>query len=219
MTAAVMKHMALNFTKLDKFEGVDFRGWQEKMHFFLFNMSVVYMLTTSIPKDGENSTIKQIRRRNKWENDDYVCRANDDERVANDLNKDKSDSSSSSVSGSNINTVDSGNDADNNDGEPKSYFEASKYHHWTNAMNKEIDALLRNGSWEMVQLPKGRKAIGIKWIYKIKFRSSGEIDRYKARLVAQGFGQNEGINYEEKFSPVVKMVTVRSLLNIVVSMS
>ncbi|GJQ98097.1 ribonuclease H-like domain-containing protein [Tanacetum coccineum] len=90
--------------------------------------------------------------------------------------------------------------------EPKSYFEASKYHHWTNAMNQEIDALLRNGSWEMVQLPKGRKAIGIKWIYKIKFMSSGEIDGYKARLVAQGFGQNEGINYEEKFSPVVKMV-------------
>ncbi|GKE47182.1 ribonuclease H-like domain-containing protein, partial [Tanacetum coccineum] len=68
--------------------------------------------------------------------------------------------------------------------EQKSYFEAFKYHHWTNAMNQEIDALLRNGSWEMVQLPKGRKAIGIKWIYKIKFRSSGEIDGYKARLVA-----------------------------------
>ncbi|GKC77671.1 ribonuclease H-like domain-containing protein, partial [Tanacetum coccineum] len=130
---------------------------------------------------------------------EYPEIANDDERVANDLNKDKSDSSSSSVSGSNINTadfpVDSGNDADSNDGEPKSYFEASKYHHWTNAMNQEIDALLRNGSWEMVQLLKGRKAIGIKWIYKIKFRSNGEIDGYKARLVAQGFGQNEEVVY------------------------
>ncbi|GJU84366.1 ribonuclease H-like domain-containing protein [Tanacetum coccineum] len=93
----------------------------------------------------------------------------------------------------------------NKTGEPKSYFEASKYPHWTDAMNQEIDALLRNGTWKIVDLPKGRKAIGSKWIYKIKFRSSGQIDRYKARLVAQGFSQKEGIDDEETFSPVVKM--------------
>nr|GEX39782.1 ribonuclease H-like domain-containing protein [Tanacetum cinerariifolium] len=89
----------------------------------------------------------------------------------------------------------------------------------TDAMNQEMDAILRNGTWEIVKLPKGRKAIGSKWIYKIKFRSSGEIDRYKARLVAQGFGQKEWIDYEETFSLVVKMVTIRCLLNIAVSMS
>ncbi|GJX83873.1 ribonuclease H-like domain-containing protein [Tanacetum coccineum] len=203
--------------------------------------------------------------------------SNDDERVANDLNKDKSDSSSSSMSGCNINSsdfpVDSGNDADSSDDlvptqneevatleenifsegnldqnprlsqcvqnirrssrqsvfprnyndfvveakvkyglekyvgyskinseifgfvtqlnktrEPKTYFEASNYSHWTDAMNKEMDVLLRNDIWELVDLPEGRKAIG-------------------------------RIDYEETFSPVVKMVTVRCLLNIVVSMS
>ncbi|GKA93034.1 ribonuclease H-like domain-containing protein [Tanacetum coccineum] len=82
-----------------------------------------------------------------------------------------------------------------------------------------MDALFRNGTWKLVDLPEGGKAIRSKWIYKIKFMSSGEIDRYKARLVAQGFGQKERIDYVETFSPVVKMVTIKCLLNIVVSMS
>ncbi|GKE33150.1 ribonuclease H-like domain-containing protein, partial [Tanacetum coccineum] len=72
---------------------------------------------------------------------------------------------------------------------------------------------------EIVESPEGKKAIGSKWFYKIKFKSSGEINRYKARLVAQGFGQKEGIDYEETFFVVVKMLTVRCLLNIVVCMS
>ncbi|GJV40274.1 putative RNA-directed DNA polymerase, partial [Tanacetum coccineum] len=96
---------------------------------------------------------------------------------------------------------------------------SSRSEKYIDAINQEMNALLRNGTWELVESPEGRKAIGSKWIYKIKFRSSGEIDRYKARLVAQGFGQKEGIDYEETFSPVVKMVTVRCLLNIVVLMS
>ncbi|GJY67229.1 ribonuclease H-like domain-containing protein [Tanacetum coccineum] len=156
---------------------------------------------------------------------DWHCRighpanpiSNDDERVANDLNKGKSDSSSCSVFGSNINTVDFsvdyGNDVDSSDDlvatleefffsednldqNPsssqgvqnirrslrQSVFSRNyndfvveskvKYGH-----EKYIDALLRKGTWELVDLPEGRKAIGSKWIYKIKFRSSGEIDR------------------------------------------
>ncbi|GJU62795.1 hypothetical protein Tco_1368257 [Tanacetum coccineum] len=72
MDAAAMKHMASNFAKLDKFEGVDFKRWQEKMHFFLSNMSVVYVLTTPILKDGgDNPTVEQVRKRAKWDNDDY----------------------------------------------------------------------------------------------------------------------------------------------------
>nr|GEW17380.1 zinc finger, CCHC-type [Tanacetum cinerariifolium] len=66
--------MTLNFSKLDKFEKVDFRRWQKKMYLLLSSMIVVYVLTTPIPKDGENATMKLIRKRNKWDNDDYVCR-------------------------------------------------------------------------------------------------------------------------------------------------
>ncbi|GJU75356.1 zinc finger, CCHC-type containing protein [Tanacetum coccineum] len=72
---AAMKHMASNFAKLEKFEGVDFRRWKKKMHFFLSSMSLVYMLTALMPKDGgENPIVDQVRKRAKWDNDDYVCR-------------------------------------------------------------------------------------------------------------------------------------------------
>ncbi|GJT27307.1 zinc finger, CCHC-type containing protein [Tanacetum coccineum] len=75
MAVAAIKHMASNFAKLDKFEGVDFRRWQKKMHFLLSSMSVVYVLTTPIPEDGgDDATVEQIRKRAKWDNDDYVCR-------------------------------------------------------------------------------------------------------------------------------------------------
>nr|GEU36438.1 zinc finger, CCHC-type [Tanacetum cinerariifolium] len=72
---AAMKHIASSFDKLKKFEGVDFRRWQKKIHFMLSSMSVVYVLTTPMPEDrGENPTAKQVRKRAKWDNDDYVCR-------------------------------------------------------------------------------------------------------------------------------------------------
>ncbi|GJZ38794.1 zinc finger, CCHC-type containing protein [Tanacetum coccineum] len=66
--------MVVNFSKLDKFEGVHFRRWQKKMHFLLSTMSMVYVLNTPIPDDGDDATLEQIMRRNKCENDDYVCR-------------------------------------------------------------------------------------------------------------------------------------------------
>ncbi|GKA60723.1 zinc finger, CCHC-type containing protein [Tanacetum coccineum] len=72
--ASAMKHMVANISKLDKFEGVDFRRWQKNMHFLLSTMSVVYVLTTPRPEDGENAIVKQIWKKSKWENDDYVCR-------------------------------------------------------------------------------------------------------------------------------------------------
>ncbi|GJR40528.1 putative RNA-directed DNA polymerase [Tanacetum coccineum] len=93
--------------------------------------------------------------------------------------------------------------------EPKSFKEAVLDSKWVDAMNSEIKALNKNNTWVIIELPKGRKPIGSKWIWKIKYKSTGEIERYKARLVAKGFSQKEGSDYEETFSPVVKMVTVR----------
>ncbi|GJX62357.1 ribonuclease H-like domain-containing protein [Tanacetum coccineum] len=159
---------------------------------------------------------------------------NDDERVDPKQNSDQrsqSDNSSSFMPGEGVYTADFpinnfGNDANSSEDilcctndEPKSFFEASKFSHWIDAMNQEMNALHRNDTWDIMDLPKDIKAIGSKWIFKFKFKSSGEINIYKARLVAQGFGQKEGIDYEETFSPVVKMVTARCLLNVAVSNS
>ncbi|KAJ0779316.1 putative RNA-directed DNA polymerase [Helianthus annuus] len=101
--------------------------------------------------------------------------------------------------------------------EPKFFFEACNDPNWINAMNEEIEALNRNKTWDLVDLPVGRKPIGCKWVYKIKYRSNGEIERYKARLVAKGYSQREGIDFDETFSPVVKMVTVRCVLALAVN--
>nr|GEU60368.1 ribonuclease H-like domain-containing protein [Tanacetum cinerariifolium] len=73
-----------------------------------------------------------------------------------------------------------------------------------------------NDTWYLVDLPFGRKPIGSKWVFKIKCKSDGEVDRFKARVVAKGFGQKEGLDYEETFSPVVKMGTIRCFLSLVV---
>ncbi|GJS99232.1 putative RNA-directed DNA polymerase [Tanacetum coccineum] len=100
--------------------------------------------------------------------------------------------------------------------EPKSFYEASKDQHWIEAMNDEMNALYSNDTWEVVELPLGRKAIGGKWVYRIKYKSSGDIDRYKARYVAKGYNQKEGIDFDETFSPVVKIVTIRCVINLAV---
>jgi hypothetical protein len=72
--AASVREMTSKFNKLEKFEGVDFRRWQKKMHFLLTTLKVVYVLSTPMPEVVEDETIEVSRRRNKWENDDYICR-------------------------------------------------------------------------------------------------------------------------------------------------
>lgn len=82
-------------------------------------------------------------------------------------------------------------------------------------MGNEINSLEVNKTWTIEELPEGKKAIGCQWVFRIKHRSDGSIERYKARLVVLGNRQVDGVDYGETFTPVVKMTTVRSFLSVV----
>ncbi|KAK9084342.1 hypothetical protein Scep_030813 [Stephania cephalantha] len=101
--------------------------------------------------------------------------------------------------------------------EPVSYAPASKYVEWVDAMQKELDALEQNQTWVLTDLPPGKKAIGSKWVFKVKLKPSGDIERYKARFVARGYNQIDGLDYYDSFSPVAKLTTVRLLIAIAIS--
>jgi histone deacetylase 1/2 len=84
-------------------------------------------------------------------------------------------------------------------------------------MRAEFDALILNNTWELVQSPPGANVVSGKWVYRHKYNSDGSLARYKARWVVRGFCQEQGIDYEETFSPVVKPSTIRLVLSIAVS--
>jgi hypothetical protein len=88
---------------------------------------------------------------------------------------------------------------------------------WKAAMDSEFNALQKNKTWHLVPSTSGKNIIDCKWVYKIKKKADGSIDRYKARLVAKGFKQRYGIDYEDTFSPVFKAATIRLILSIAVS--
>ena len=75
-------------------------------------------------------------------------------------------------------------------------------------MKDEMKALERNATWDLVELPRDKKTVGCKWIYKMKKSVDDKVERYKARLVAKGYSQKEGIDFHEFFSPVVKIVSI-----------
>ena len=89
---------------------------------------------------------------------------------------------------------------------------------WEKAMEVEMKSLKENEVWDLVELPKDRKAIGSKWVYKVKTGADGSIERYKARLVAQGFSQKYGDDYDETFCPVVRLESLRALIALAVQL-
>ncbi|KAH9650236.1 hypothetical protein KPL70_026291 [Citrus sinensis] len=83
---------------------------------------------------------------------------------------------------------------------------------WRITMDKEIKAIVKNDTWELTTIPKGHKAIGVKWVYKTKRNANGEIERHKARLVAKGYSQKAGIDYNEVFAPVARLEIIRLII-------
>ena len=92
-----------------------------------------------------------------------------------------------------------------------------KYDGWGQSMKEEIRALENNVTWTLEPLPRGKRALGSRWVYSLKFLSNGEVERLKSRLVVLGNHQLAGIDYTETFAPVAKMTIVRTFLAIAAS--
>ncbi|KAD4888315.1 hypothetical protein E3N88_20388 [Mikania micrantha] len=98
--------------------------------------------------------------------------------------------------------------------DPSAYDEAAKEPKWVQAMDRDMESILKNKTWEMVDKPKGIKPIGVRWIYTTKYNEKGQVDKYKARLVVEGYSQRKGIYYNEVYAPVARWDTVRSIVAI-----
>ena len=83
---------------------------------------------------------------------------------------------------------------------------------WKDAMIEEYQSIMKNDAWDVVPRLEGKSTVTSKWIYKIKHAVDGSIEKYKARFVAHGFSQKEGIDYEETFVPIARYTSIRSIL-------
>ena len=98
---------------------------------------------------------------------------------------------------------------------PTTFEEAVQSSKWRAATNLEIEVIERNETWELTNLPKGTKKIGVKWVFETKLNENGEVDKYKARLVAKGYAQQHGIDYTEVFAPLARWDTIRMTIALV----
>ncbi|GKU88999.1 hypothetical protein SLEP1_g3199 [Rubroshorea leprosula] len=96
--------------------------------------------------------------------------------------------------------------------EPSNYAEPSKHEEWRNAMQEELIAIEKNGTWSLTPKPKDKNAIGVKWVYKSKLNADGSLNKHKARLVVKGYAQQPQVDFGETFSLVARHDTIRLLL-------
>uniref|UniRef100_A0A2N9JAR7 Reverse transcriptase Ty1/copia-type domain-containing protein n=1 Tax=Fagus sylvatica TaxID=28930 RepID=A0A2N9JAR7_FAGSY len=100
--------------------------------------------------------------------------------------------------------------------EPTSVSQAISQPQWREAMSTELTALMKHGTWDLVPSPSNCNPVGCKWVFRVKRKADGSVDRFKARLVAKGYNQRPGLDYKETFSPVVKPATIRTIMTIAV---
>lgn len=98
------------------------------------------------------------------------------------------------------------------DSEPTHIREVLSKLTWKQAVEAELDSIERNQTWELVPRPAKRKVIGVKWVYKIKYKSDGTLDKHKATLVAKDYSQNVGVDFHDTFVPTARMATIRTVL-------
>jgi hypothetical protein len=100
------------------------------------------------------------------------------------------------------------------DSEPSTFEEATKHKVWKDAMIEEYESILKNDVWEVVPRPQGKSVVTSKWLYKIKHAADGSVEKFKARFVARGFSQKEGIDYDEIFAPVARYTSIRIIISL-----
>ena len=96
--------------------------------------------------------------------------------------------------------------------EPLSVEQALDEQFWKRAMQAKMESITQNKTWEFSDLPRDHKAIGLKWVFKVKRDPAGNVVKHKARLVAKGYAQIQGVDYDEVFAPVARLEIVRMLL-------
>lgn len=100
-------------------------------------------------------------------------------------------------------------------GEPSSFQEATHHQVWVDAMVEEYNSIMTIDVWAVVPRPQDRLVVGLRCIYRIKYAVDGNIEKFKARFVAKGYSQKEGIDYEETFAPVARYTYIRSVISLV----
>jgi hypothetical protein len=99
--------------------------------------------------------------------------------------------------------------------EPASFAEAEHNPSWRKAMMEEMDSIEENGTWSLIDLPPGRKLIGVKWVFKVKWDEHGAVSKHKACIVVKGYVQQHDIDYDEVFAPMARLDSMRLLITLV----